>query len=115
MSDEPALKLDPDEDPPAWALGGGAAAAAAEAAPAAPAEPAWGDDEQAQLEALLARKAASTVAAEPVVRIRVEAPHEAMSFGGYTVGSEFQEVPARVAAGLHEAAASAGVTLTQEG
>ena len=115
MSDEPALKLSPDEDPPAYALGGGAAAAAAAEAAEPEAEPEWGADEQAQLEALLARKAAASSSAENTVRIKVEAPHEAMSFGGYTVGSEFQEVPARVAAGLHEAAASAGVTLTQEG
>jgi hypothetical protein len=102
-------------EPAAWELGGGAAAAETAAAAEEPAAPAGlTADEEALLAQLQARRAAAAVT-EPVVQLRVEAPHAAMSFGGYTVGTEFQEVPARVAAAFHEAAASAGVTLTQEG
>jgi hypothetical protein len=46
--------------------------------------------------------------------MKVEEPHAALTYGGVTVGTEFTTVPAALAAPITEAAADAGVTITQE-
>jgi hypothetical protein len=112
-----------DPGPPVMDEGALPALTEAEAAPGPPAaaeqaaEPAAEGgltaDEERQLGELQARRDAAS-SGPPPVRIKVEAPHSAMTFGGVTVGTEFQDVPARLAADMHEAAIAAGVTLTQE-
>ena len=52
--------------------------------------------------------------APATVTMKVEGPHSAFSYGGVTVGTESTEVPASHAAAITEAAADAGVTITQE-
>jgi hypothetical protein len=69
--------------------------------------------EQQQLSALLARQAVATGTGDPV-RMKVEGGHSALTYGGLTVGTEFTTVPAGLVAAFAEAAADAGVTLTQE-
>lgn len=51
---------------------------------------------------------------EPKVRLKVEGPHESLTYGGLTVGTEFTEVPRRHLASMTQAAADSGVKLTQE-
>lgn len=48
------------------------------------------------------------------VRLRVEAPHSELHYAGRVIGTEYTEVPASMAAALVEAAAAAGVVLTQD-
>lgn len=50
----------------------------------------------------------------PPVRLKVEPPHSELHYAGRIIGTEFTEVPARMAAAVMEAADSAGVTLTQD-
>jgi len=69
--------------------------------------------EQAYLGKLLARQAAAAAGAG-AVQMKVEGDHESLSYGGVTVGTEFTTVPAALVAPLLEAAADAGVTITQE-
>jgi hypothetical protein len=49
------------------------------------------------------------------VRMKVEDPHASFHFGGTGVGNDWTPVPEALASGLMQAAAEAGVTLTQEG
>jgi 2-oxoglutarate dehydrogenase E2 component (dihydrolipoamide succinyltransferase) len=104
-------------DQPAAAAPAPAPPAAAPAPPAAPAPaPAAGGlsaAEEAQLGALLGKQAAAA-ADEGAVRMKVEGGHASLSYGGVTVGTEFTTVPAALAAPFLEAAADAGVTITQE-
>lgn len=94
-----------------------APAPAQQAAPAAvPAKPAAGPlsaAEQSQLSSLLARQAAVTGTGDPI-RMKVTGSHSALTYGGLTIGTEFVTVPANMVAAVTEAAADAGVTLTQE-
>lgn len=84
----------------------------AAAAPAASAP--LTEQEEAYLGKLLTRQAAAAVASGEAVRMKVEEPHESLTYGGVTVGTEFTTVPSSMAAALVEAAADAGVTITQE-
>jgi hypothetical protein len=70
-------------------------------------------DEERQLGELQARRDAAAAKAD-VTRFKVEAPHSELRFGGVSVGREFTPVPTNMIAPLAEAAANAGVTLTQE-
>jgi hypothetical protein len=70
-------------------------------------------DEELQLAELQARARAQS-AGEDTVRLKVEEPHSAMVHGGITIGREFTDVPAFMSGPLFEAAANAGVKLTQE-
>lgn len=54
------------------------------------------------------------VATGAPVRLKVEAPHSELHYAGRVIGPEFTEVPAALAAAFMEAAADAGVTLTQD-
>ena len=94
-----------------------APAPAQQAAPAAvPSKPAAGPlsaAEQSQLSSLLARQAAVTGTGDPI-RMKVTGGHSALTYGGLTIGTEFVTVPANMVAAVTEAAADAGVTLTQE-
>jgi hypothetical protein len=86
-----------------------------QAAPAArPATGPLSDQEQAYLARLTARRDAALVDAGAAVRMKVEGDHESLTYGGVTVGSEFTTVPVSMVAALVEAAADAGVTITQE-
>jgi hypothetical protein len=87
--------------------------AQAAAAPATPATGPLSAAEQQQLSALLARQAVATGTGDPV-RMKVEGGHSALTYGGLTVGTEFTTVPAGLVAAFAQAAADAGVTLTQE-
>lgn len=69
--------------------------------------------EERHLGELQAKRAAAVAAGVPV-RLKVEEPHSQVTFGGVTVGREFTEVPAAVAADLVSGAAEAGVTVTQD-
>lgn len=62
----------------------------------------------------LQRKLSAASGGAPVVRLKVEEPHAAVTFGGVTVGRDFTEVPTAVAADLVSGAADAGVTVTQD-
>lgn len=86
---------------------------AAKAAPAAEPTGPLSAAEQQQLSKLLARQAAVGQTGDPV-RMKVEGDHSALTYGGLTVGTEFTTVPANMVAAITEAAADAGVTLTQE-
>ena len=89
--------------------------------PAAPAPPAADGptaeglsvSEQAELGQLLSKLDAAAAGPDPV-RLKVEPPHSALTFGGVTVASEFTTVPDSMVAAVTEAAAEAGVTITQE-
>jgi hypothetical protein len=70
-------------------------------------------DEERALGELQAKRAAAAAAGVPV-RLKVEEPHSAVTFGGVTVGRDFTEVPAAVAADFVSGAADAGVTVTQD-
>jgi len=62
----------------------------------------------------LQRQMAAASGGGAVVRLKVEEPHAAVTFGGVTVGRDFTEVPVSVAADLVAGAADAGVTVTQD-
>lgn len=49
-----------------------------------------------------------------MARVKVEPPHSELHYAGMVVGQDFTEVPQQQLGTLYEAAASAGVTLTQE-
>ena len=85
------------------------------ASPPAPAPVAAGDPSglAAKLEGELAQLRADAIAGEKAI-LRVLAPHSSMTWNGITVTDEPTQVPAHAVAGLTEAAASAGVNLTQE-
>ena len=80
----------------------------------APPTGALSSQEDAYLARLLARRDAAAVAAGEAVRMKVEGGHESLTYGGLTVGTEFTNVPVSMVAALVEAAADAGVTITQE-
>lgn len=105
------------EQAPAPAKPAAQAAPAQQAAkPAAPAKQATGPlsaAEQSQLSALLARQSAVIGSGDPI-RMKVTGDHSALTYGGLTIGTEFVTVPANMVAAVTEAAADAGVTLTQE-
>jgi hypothetical protein len=72
--------------------------------------------EVAELERRLGElKAAGSGSAGPVQRLKVEPPHSSITFGGVTVGTDYTDVPAPVAADIVSEASAAGVTITQEG
>jgi hypothetical protein len=75
-------------------------------------------DERARVEKLSAEleKAQRDLAAAggETVMLRVGGPHESMSYGGLTVGSEPTPVPVRHLPALETAAADAGVELIRE-
>lgn len=75
------------------------------------------EDQLAKAQAQLAARSAPPPgeATPGTVRLKVEEPHAEMHYGGITVGADWTEVPAAQAAALHQAAADAGVTLTEEG
>ena len=52
--------------------------------------------------------------APAALRMKVEGPHAAFSYGGVTVGTEYTDVPVTHAAAVTTAASEAGVTITQE-
>ncbi len=61
--------------------------------------------------------AVPAVAAAPstgAIRLKVEPPHSSMTYGGVVIGTEYTEVPLSHLGPLTQAAADAGVTLTQE-
>ncbi|HYK70429.1 MAG TPA: hypothetical protein VEV45_20965 [Streptosporangiaceae bacterium] len=107
------------EQPPAAPAAPAAAPAPAQAPPAAASAPApsaaggLSAAEQAQLGALLSKQA-TAAATEGDARMKVEGDHASLSYGGVTVGTEFTTVPAALVAPFLEAAADAGVTITQE-
>lgn len=69
----------------------------------------------AELEEKLAQYQRPTVSVTgQAVRLRVEAPHSELHYAGHKVGTEYTEVPANLAAAFIEAAADAGVVLTQD-
>ena len=105
------------EPAPAAPAAKAAAAAPApqqQAAPAAaPATGPLSEAEQRTLSGLMARQQAVAGAGEPV-RMKVTGSHASLSYGGVTIGTEFTTVPASMVAALTEAAADAGVEITQE-
>jgi hypothetical protein len=68
--------------------------------------------ELSRLQAKAQRAAAGSD--KTLVRMRVEEPHDSLSFGGFTLGRDYQTVPSHLAGSLQSAAAEAGVNLTQE-
>lgn len=70
--------------------------------------------EVAELERRLGELKAGSSEPGQVQRLKVEPPHSAITFGGVTVGTDYTDVPAAVAADLVSEAAAAGVTITQE-
>jgi hypothetical protein len=48
------------------------------------------------------------------VRLKVEPPHSELHYAGRIIGTDYTEVPANMASAYMEAAADAGVTLTQD-
>ena len=88
-------------------------AAQQQAAPAAAPTGPLSEAEQRQLSTLLARQAAVGQTGDPV-RMKVTGGHSSLSYGGLTVGTEFTTVPASMVAAITEAAADAGVEITQE-
>jgi hypothetical protein len=69
--------------------------------------------EETELGGLLGKRDAH-LADAGAIALRVEPPHTSISYGGLTVGTEFTTVPAVLVAAITEAAADAGVTITQE-
>lgn len=69
-------------------------------------------DEEKLLGELLARR--DTAAGPAPLRLRVEGEHESMTFGGLTIGREYTDVPPSMQGDITEAAALAGVKITQE-
>ena len=58
--------------------------------------------------------AANAGTAAAPVRMKVTGGHASLSYGGLTIGTEFTTVPAHMVAAMTEAAADAGVEITQE-
>lgn len=75
-----------------------------------------GEPSRAELEQRLAeiQDKLRSADAPPVLRMKVEGPHTAFSYGGVTVGTEYTDVPVTHAAAVTAAADEAGVTITQE-
>jgi hypothetical protein len=88
---------------------------AAETPKAAPADDgALTAAEELQLATLLGKRdAAGPGAGGP--RIKIEGPHSSFSYGGVVIGREYTSVPTSLLTAIQQAAAEAGVTLTQEG
>jgi hypothetical protein len=89
-------------------------AAAAKPAAKAPATGPLTAQEQAYLGRLLARQASAAGTTGEPVQMKVEPPHESISYGGLTVGTEFTTVPAILVAAVTTAAEEAGVTITTQ-
>lgn len=90
--------------------------AALEALPAAAGGEQDGGEDAAlerQILALQARRAQLAGAGEPV-RLKVEEPHSALTYGGITVGRDWTPVPGQHVPAITEQAREAGVTITQE-
>jgi len=109
---------DPSDAPAAAPAGQQPAQAPGPAPPAAPSPESptaegLSVSEQTELGQLLAKRDAAAAGAG-ASSLKVEPPHSAFSYGGVTVASEFTDVPALMAAAVVEAAAEAGVTITQE-
>jgi hypothetical protein len=90
-----------------------AAPAADAPAPVKPATGPLSEAEQRQLSGLMARQQAALGTGDPV-RMKVTGSHASLSYGGLTIGTEFTTVPANLVAAMTEAAADAGVEITQE-
>lgn len=93
--------------------------AAKDQKPAEPAEaeaPDPRDAKIADLERQLeeARRPRLTVTGGQPVRLKVKPPHSELHYAGHVIGREYTEVPANLAAAFMEAAADAGVALTQD-
>jgi hypothetical protein len=69
-------------------------------------------DEETRLGELLAKR--DTAAGHTPLRLKVEGDHESMTFGGVTIGRDYTDVPPSMAGDITEAAALAGVKITQE-
>jgi hypothetical protein len=75
------------------------------------------DAELARLRQQVNELQAAAEPAEPgddEVAIKVEEPHSEFHFGNLHLSREFRAVPVRLAAEIHNAAAEAGVRLTQK-
>jgi hypothetical protein len=70
-------------------------------------------DEERTLADLTAKRAAAQ-SDIPMVRMKVEPPHQSVTHGGVTVTNEYTEVPAWFASAIASGAETAGVTITQE-
>jgi|SRR6185312_2984580 len=71
------------------------------------------DEEKTLLE--LQAKAARAAAGEAgIVRMKVEPPHSEVTHANFTIGSDWTQVPAWLAPIMSNAAAAAGVKITQE-
>lgn len=69
-------------------------------------------DEERQLGELLEKRDRGTGPAP--VRLRVNSDHESVTYGGFTIGRDYTEVPQHLVAGLTEGAANAGVDIEQD-
>lgn len=100
-------------DAPASQPAAPAAAASPPAKPAAApaAQGTLSAAEEVQLGELLAKR--DTAGSDPTVRLRVEGAHSQITVGHVTVGTDWTDVPAHMAAALLEGAADAGVKITQ--
>lgn len=82
-----------------------------------PAPPAPAADPRSEVDRLAAQLYAAQLRAAGVTdtaTLRVEAPHESITYGGITIGREPATVPASRVPALETAAANAGVTLIRE-
>lgn len=79
---------------------------------AGPAGPGLTPDEEKKLGELLAKR--DTASGATQLRLKVVGDHESMTFGGLTIGREYTDVPPHMAGDITEAAALAGVEITQE-
>jgi hypothetical protein len=98
----------PPADPPN--LVAQAAERTADAEPSG--KPGLTPDEERKLGELLAKRDES--ASQAPIRLKVTGDHESMTFGGVTIGREFTAIPPSMVGGITEAAALAGVEITQE-
>lgn len=69
-------------------------------------------DEETRLGELLAKR--DSAAGPAPLRLKVVGEHESMTFGGVTIGREYTDVPPSMQGDITEAAALAGVKITQE-
>lgn len=71
-------------------------------------------DEENKLIELIAKRDAADRGDQPAVNLKVEPPHESMTFGGYTVTDEFRPFSEQAYSAIMTAASDAGVTITRE-
>jgi hypothetical protein len=85
------------------------------AEPAAGADPAVPARSLEEVRAELAALEAAEPAPPGTVKLKVELPHQSMTFGGITVGNDWTAVPAAHVQKIMTAAGDAGVTISTEG